>query len=234
MDGRRLSRLLLFLFLLLGLVASVTLAIGPTTATAAEPETDPETAVETAAIRSGGLVGLRAPTCELAPLVEGDVPAKTIAFGRAVPGRVTLVDFWASWCPTCERAFGFLDGLARELGDAGLSVVAVNLDADPRDAMDFLAGRVVGQPAGRPAAFEVVRDPTGNCPRGFGLVGMPSAYLIDASGQVRAVTRGFRPGEALALRREIEALLAPAHDALPAVAAGPPVSEAVTPAPSAR
>jgi thiol-disulfide isomerase/thioredoxin len=220
----------------------VPLAIDPVTATAAEPEADPTAAVETAAIRSGGLVGLRAPSCELAPLLEGDAPTKTIAFGRAVPGRVTLVDFWASWCPTCERAFGFLDGLARELGDAGLSVVAVNLDADPRDAMDFLAGhlaghlagRVAGQTAGRPAAFEVVRDATGNCPRGFGLVGMPSAYLIDASGRVRAVTRGFRPGEALALRREIEALLAPSHDALPAVAAGPPASESVTPAPSAR
>ena len=46
-------------------------------------------------------------------------------------------------------------------------------------------------------------------------------YLIDGSGRVRAVTRGFRAGEARALRREIEALLAPGRDALPTVAAGP-------------
>ena len=70
------------------------------------------------------------------------------------------------------------------------------------------------------AGLEVARDAKGRCPRGFGLVGMPSAYLIDAAGRVRAVTRGFRPGEARALRGRIEALLAEAPESLPAVAAG--------------
>lgn len=145
-------------------------------------------------------LGLRAPDCELAVLDEalrGEAPSvRRLDF----EGRVTLVDFWASWCPTCERAFGFLDDLARDFRAAGLTVVAVNLDADPRDARDFLKGRSL--------AFEVAYDATGACPRGFGLVGMPQAFLVDATGRVRAVTRGFRPGEAQALRSQIAGLLA--------------------------
>lgn len=182
-----------------------------------------------AAIESAAEVGLRAPACELVPLeVEGDGAAGAEASVRGFEGRVTLVDFWASWCPTCEQAFAFLDALARDYRDAGLEVVAINLDANPRDARAFLAGRHVG--------FEVLRDATGRCPRGFGLVGMPQAFLIDASGRVRAVSRGFRPGEARAMRARIEALLAGAPEALPAVAAGPAADAdspaAVAPAPA--
>ena len=161
--------------------------------------------------------GLRAPSCalaSLAPDAAGFLPPRERVFG----GRIFLVDFWASWCPTCEHAFPFLDALARAHRARGLEVVAVNLDANPRDALDFLAGRDV--------AFEVVRDASGDCPRAFGLVGMPSSYLIDADGRVIEVTRGFRKGEAHALRARIESLLgdAPAVEGDPALArvSGPP------------
>lgn len=161
--------------------------------------------------------GRRAPACvlaALAPAADGFLAPRE----REFAGRVVLVDFWASWCPTCERAFPFLDALARAHAGRGLEVVAVNLDSDPRDAIEFLAGRDVG--------FEVVHDPSGDCPRAFGLVGMPSAYLIDADGRVVEVTRGFHKREALALRARIEALLgeAPAAEGDPALArvASPP------------
>ncbi len=132
---------------------------------------------------------------------------------------MVLVDFWASWCPTCEHAFPFLNALARDHRAAGLEVIAVNLDADPADALAFLAEREV--------AFEVAHDPSGRCPRAFGLVGMPSSYLIDAQGRVIEVTRGFRPGEARALRARIETLLAE----VPAEAADPPLARVSSPPP---
>ncbi len=200
----------------------------------AEERADSELAA--ASIGSQELVGLRAPACELTRLSfsaadvvvdADDVEVEDAAFVESFQGRVVLVDFWASWCPTCEHAFGFLNELARDFRDAGLEVVAINLDSDPRDARDFLAGQLAGQFSGRRIEFELARDATGRCPRGFGLVGMPSAYLIDAAGRVRAVTRGFRPGEARALRARIAALLTNSPNALPAVAAGSAVEEAV-------
>jgi thiol-disulfide isomerase/thioredoxin len=145
-------------------------------------------------------VGVGAPDCELASLSSaGRFDAVR---SRSFAGRTVLVDFWASWCPTCEHAFPFLNALARDYHARGLEVIAVNLDADPGDALAFLADR--------PIEFEIAHDPTGRCPRAFGLVGMPTAYLVDADGHVRAVTRGFRSGEAKALRARIETLLAEA------------------------
>jgi thiol-disulfide isomerase/thioredoxin len=165
---------------------------------------------ESSPISTPEAVGVRAPSCELASLS----PAGGFLAPRArrFEGRMVLVDFWASWCPTCEHAFPFLNALARDYRDQGLEVIAVNLDADPSDALEFLAGRDV--------EFEIVRDPSGRCPRAFGLVGMPSSYLIDEQGRVVAVTRGFRKGEALGLRTQIETRLAqsPADEADPALA----------------
>lgn len=155
-------------------------------------------------------VGLRAPGCELASLSpDGGFEQLRL---RSFAGRTVLVDFWASWCPTCEHVFPFLNALVRDYRDRGFDVIGVNLDADPRDALDFLAQH--------PVEFEIAHDPTGRCPRAFGLVGMPSAYLIDVEGRVRAVTRGFRAGEAERLRSRIETLLvkAPAGSPDPALA----------------
>jgi thiol-disulfide isomerase/thioredoxin len=172
--------------LALGLAVAVATGLAPRASGASEAE-----------------IGLRAPACELTPLLPADrVPAdraaeaarpvEPVAFVRAFEGRVTLVDFWASWCPTCEHAFGHLNALARDYHEAGLDVVAVNLAANASDALDFLADRF----ADRRIEFELARDATGRCPRGFGLVGMPQAFLIDASGRIQAVTRGFRAGDA--------------------------------------
>lgn len=177
-----------------------------------------------------GLIGLRAPDCELEPLAPAPIrdagiapdeidlraaarSVEPVVRTRRFEGRVVLVDFWASWCPTCEQSFSFLNALARDYRDAGLEVLAVNLDTDRRDALDFLAGRRI--------EFELAHDASGRCPRRFGLPGMPTAYLIDRGGRVRAVNRGFRKGEMQVLRQQIEGLLGKSTSELPAVAAGP-------------
>jgi len=148
----------------------------------------------------------QAPDCALRPLAgEG---TRTL---REFAGRFVWVDFWASWCGSCAESFPFLDGMARDLGARGLAVVGVNV-GDSRDAaLAFLAEH--------PVAFVQLADADGACPRHFGVEGMPSGYLIDPRGEIVLESRGFRPGEAVALRARIEGLLA---DETPAVAAPAP------------
>ena len=140
--------------------------------------------------------GETAPRCDLAALGAGPV----LDTALAASGRVVLVDFWASWCAPCAHAFGSLNELERDFREAGFSVIGVNVDEDPDDALDFLERH--------PAEFALGADPTGVCPRAFAVIGMPSSYLVDRRGVVRSVHRGFRPSTLPALRAEIESLLA--------------------------
>jgi thiol-disulfide isomerase/thioredoxin len=144
----------------------------------------------------GAEPGQPVPGCALASLRGGE---RLDPSGFA--GQVIWVDFWASWCSSCAESFPFLEDLQRDLGARGLRVLAINVDEDARDALDFLARH--------PVSFPVAADPRGECSRRFRLAGMPASYLVDRQGIVRHAGRGFRAGEADALRRLAEDLLGP-------------------------
>jgi thiol-disulfide isomerase/thioredoxin len=117
-------------------------------------------------------------------------------------GRVVCLDFWASWCASCRTALPALDAIARRHRDAGLEVVAVDIDAEPAAGDRFLAEHL---PA---PAMTVLRDPEGTVLREFDARAMPALYLIDRRGTVRAVEVGYDPRRLEAVERQIAELLA--------------------------
>ena len=114
-------------------------------------------------------------------------------------GSVVYLDFWASWCGPCRLSLPALDAIYQELQDQGLVVAAITVDAVEEDALDFLERY--------PVSYPIAFDNSGDVPTAFAVNGMPSGYLIDRSGNVRAVHVGFKRGDEVALRDEIIAML---------------------------
>jgi peroxiredoxin len=110
-------------------------------------------------------------------------------------GKVVLLDFWASWCEPCKKELPLLSKLAPRLKARGIEVIAVNIDDDPRNAESFLRQKGI--------ALTVVSD------AGKKIVGrweppkMPSSYVIDPTGTVRAVNGGFEPGDESKLETQL-------------------------------
>lgn len=117
----------------------------------------------------------------------------------AYAGKVVYLDFWASWCAPCRRSFPWMnDMLARYEAD-GLVIVSVNVDTERALADAFLAET--------PAGFPVIHDPAGSIAAAWGLMGMPSSFLIDRNGQLASRHVGFRSDSPQAYETEIRALL---------------------------
>jgi thiol-disulfide isomerase/thioredoxin len=115
-------------------------------------------------------------------------------------GKVVLVDFWASWCGPCNAAMPQLEKLSKEFPADQFVVLGVNVDKKLEDARKAIARRKVSYPN--------ASDPTGMLPKRFGLETMPTTYLIDQSGVVRVVHRGYRSGDIDSLREQVKKLLA--------------------------
>ncbi len=114
-------------------------------------------------------------------------------------GQVVYVDFWASWCGPCRISFPILDEIRAELGERGFEVLAINVDEYPEDALEFLNEL--------PVSYPVLYDAEGATPEAFGIIGMPTGFLIDRSGTVYKVHQGFRKSDGKKLRAEILELL---------------------------
>jgi thiol-disulfide isomerase/thioredoxin len=140
-------------------------------------------------------------------LAAGDAaPAFALAEASGTPialdklrGRVVYVDFWASWCGPCKRSFPWMGEMQRKYGDAGLTIVAINVDKKREDAAKFLAAT--------PGAFTIAYDPAGSVASAYDVKGMPSSYLVDRTGRIVAIDRGFSDEAKAAIEARIRATL---------------------------
>lgn len=118
---------------------------------------------------------------------------------ESLRGKVVYLDFWASWCGPCRISFPQLEQLRNELGAQGFEVLAISVDESESDALAFLATM--------PVSYPVVYDGEGASPQAYGLLGMPTGYLIDREGVVQHIHQGFRKSDGARLRTAIVELL---------------------------
>jgi peroxiredoxin len=115
-------------------------------------------------------------------------------------GNAVLLNFWATWCQECRPEMPMFERLHREFAAQGLSVIGINARE--------------GTPAIRAYAkeirltFPLILDPKGEINAAYGVIGLPTTFLIGRDG--RAVARGVGPREwtAAPARTIVQALLA--------------------------
>jgi len=114
-------------------------------------------------------------------------------------GSIVYLDFWASWCAPCLQSFPWMDELLVKYEDQGFQIVAVNLDSSKEDAEEFLLDN--------PVDFLVAFDPEGDTPEAYGVIGMPTSYLIDRNGEIVKQHTGFNSSYKNELEQAVEKLL---------------------------
>ncbi len=118
----------------------------------------------------------------------------------ALKGRVVLLDFWAPWCVPCRASFPFLDSLHAKYASQGLTVVGLTLEEREKAIAAFLEAV--------PVRFPVVVDATGRAGEAFGVVAMPTTFLIDREGRIAARFEGGDPKVHAKIETAVAALLA--------------------------
>lgn len=112
---------------------------------------------------------------KLAPELGGEVLVPPPVRLTGLRGRPVVINFWASWCVPCRKEAPELvrfDGRMR----ARARLVGVNFQDAKGDALAF-----VREFHWR---FPNMRDPRGKVAGRYGLIGLPTTFILDGRGRV--------------------------------------------------
>jgi peroxiredoxin len=130
----------------------------------------------------------------LAGSAGGPAPAFTLASraGQDVSlaqykGQVVMINFWASWCGPCRQEMPLLESIYRKYGKMGFTMIGVNVEPDSNAANEWLKAT--------PVSFPILYDRDSKVSKLYDVAGMPSTVIIDRSGKLRVLHRGYKPGD---------------------------------------
>lgn len=134
----------------------------------------------------------------IAPDFTANTPeGKPVSLKQSL-GKVTIVDFWASWCKPCREENPNVVALYNELHAKGLNIIGVSLDKEAAPwkeaiAKDKLAWNQVSN-------LKWWKEPIAAT---YGVQSIPATFILDASGKI--VAKDLRGAE---LKAKVNELLA--------------------------
>ena len=92
------------------------------------------------------------------------------------PGKLMVLNFWASWCAPCVEETPSLNQFARVMAPQGVVVLGVSVDKNEKLYKQFLQRFQID--------FKTSRDPNADIPSMYGTFQFPDSYIIDPKGHV--------------------------------------------------
>jgi thiol-disulfide isomerase/thioredoxin len=136
-------------------------------------------------------VGDPAPALDIKHWVKGD---KVAAFE---PGKVYVVEFWATWCGPCKRSMPHLTKLQQQYKDYGVTFIGVS-DEDLKTVKNFMAKTDDdGTKWADKMGYTVTTDPDQSVYEsymfGVGAGGIPTAFIVGKDTKIEWVGNPLFP-----------------------------------------
>jgi peroxiredoxin len=121
----------------------------------------------------------------LPAFVFRDLSGKEVSSER-FRGKVLLVDVWATWCQPCKQEMPWFQELYEEYGQQGLDVVGISIDVTAQAAARFAEQYGI--------RYTLLHHPA--VMQEWGLLGLPTTFIVDREGGIRTKVIGFEYKEA--------------------------------------
>ncbi len=91
--------------------------------------------------------------------------------------QVTIINFWATWCPPCVQEIPSLNRLKKKMQGKSFQLISINYAEDQKTILDFMKKVNV--------EFPVLLDPDGSFAKKWNVITYPSTFVIDTKGNIR-------------------------------------------------
>jgi thiol-disulfide isomerase/thioredoxin len=116
-------------------------------------------------------IGSKAPIPEISDFVRGEKPT------FFEPGKVYVIEFWATWCPPCRQSMPHLTKLAEDMKSKGVVIVGIS-DEKVETVRTFLEKEEWKQKA----RYTLATDPDRSTHKAYmeasGQGGIPTAFIV--------------------------------------------------------
>jgi thiol-disulfide isomerase/thioredoxin len=127
-------------------------------------------------------VGSPAPAMQAGKWVQGE------AVTSFEPGKVYVVEFWATWCGPCRRTIPHLNEVYTKFKDKGLVVIGQNCWEDEEGKVPEFVKSMGDKMTYRVALDDKTKDAKGAMATTWmdaaGRGGIPSAFVVDKQGKI--------------------------------------------------
>jgi len=114
--------------------------------------------------------------------------------------KVVLLNFWATWCLECRPEMLTFERLHREFSAQGLAIIGINAREEAASIRAY--AKELG------LTFPLILDPAGKINSTYGVIGLPTTFLLARDGRAVALAAGPREWRGNPARALIQALLA--------------------------
>jgi peroxiredoxin len=114
-------------------------------------------------------------------------------------GKVVLLNFWATWCPSCKLEMPSMETLHKALGNKGLVVLTVNVRESAEEVKAFFQEHQL--------SFSAILDPEGHAFERFNVWSLPTTFIINRKGELLGKVIGYRDWESEQTIRVLRGLL---------------------------
>jgi peroxiredoxin len=115
---------------------------------------------------------------------------------KDLKGKVVMVNFWATWCPPCQKEMPDLEALYNQYKDRGFVILALSEDDETQKVAPFIAERKITYP--------ILLDPGAKVNNLFEVKGIPKSFVYNRDGKLVAQSIDMRT------RHQFEEMLAQA------------------------
>jgi cytochrome c biogenesis protein CcmG/thiol:disulfide interchange protein DsbE len=106
-----------------------------------------------------------------------DLKGTAVIVPSGFKGKIALIHFWASWCPTCRGEMTALESIYGKYGVKGVIPCSIGIGEKKETIISYLKSMTLSYP--------VLIDPSSSTVKPFGVAGVPTYYILDRKSVIR-------------------------------------------------
>ena len=130
-----------------------------------------------------------------------DIDQNWVSLEELKGEKLTVIDFWATWCKPCVTAIPKINSIYNEYSGQGIGFIGVNVDG-PRNL-----SKVKPFATSMKIQYPLVLDPDQNLVNRFNVTVFPTLIVLNEKGKEIFIHEGFNPGDEILIKDELQKLL---------------------------